>query len=79
DQSPTNNTDRTPRLPDNDRMLYSVGFSWHASEHISIDAGYQKITIKKPSVNIMSSSGSVLTGTFSGDANLYSVGASYKF
>ena len=79
DQSPTNNADRTPRLPDNDRMLYSVGFSWHASEHISIDAAYQKITIKKPSVNIMSSSGSLLTGTFSGDANLYSIGASYKF
>ena len=79
DKSPTNNVDRTPRLPDNDRMLYSVGFSWHASEHISIDAGYQKITIKKPSVNVTSSSGSRLAGTFSGDANLYSVGASYKF
>ncbi len=79
DESPTNNVDRTPRLPDNDRMLYSVGFSWHASEHISIDAAYQKITIDKPSVNILSSSGSRLAGTFSGDANLYSIGASYKF
>ncbi|MGV8923812.1 MAG: OmpP1/FadL family transporter [Thermomonas sp.] len=79
DQSPTNDTDRTPRLPDNDRMLYSVGFSWNASEHISIDAAYQKITIDTPSVNIMSSSGSRLAGTFSGDANLFSVGASYKF
>ncbi|MEO6227780.1 MAG: outer membrane protein transport protein [Thermomonas sp.] len=79
DESPTNDIDRTPRLPDNDRMLYSVGFSWHASEHISIDAAYQKITIDKPSVNIMSSSGSRLTGTFDGDANLYSIGASYKF
>ena len=79
DESPTNNIDRTPRLPDNNRMLYSVGFSWHASEHISIDAAYQKITIAKPSVNIMSSSGSLLSGSFSGDANLYSIGASYKF
>ena len=79
DESPTNNVDRTPRLPDNDRMLYSVGFSWHASEHISIDAAYQKITIDKPSVNILSSSGSRLTGTFDGSANLYSIGASYKF
>jgi len=79
DQSPTNDIDRTPRLPDNDRMLYSVGFSWHASEHISIDAAYQKINIDSPSVNIMSSSGSRLTGTFDGSANLYSIGASYKF
>lgn len=79
DESPTNNIDRTPRLPDNNRMLYSVGFSWHASEHISIDAAYQKINIDKPSINALSSSGSRLSGTFTGDANLYSVGASYKF
>ena len=79
DESPTNEVDRTPSLPDNDRMLYSLGVSWHMSENLSIDAAYQKITIKKPSVNIVSSSGSRLTGTFGGDANLFSVGASYKF
>ncbi len=79
DESPTNNIDRTPRLPDNNRMLYSVGFSWHASEHVSIDAAYQKITISKPSINAHSSSGSVLSGSFAGDANLFSVGASYNF
>lgn len=79
DESPTNNIDRTPRLPDNDRMLYSIGFSWHASERISIDAAYQKITIDEPSVNIVSSSGSRLTGSFDGSANLFSVGASYSF
>ncbi len=79
DASPTNDIDRTPRLPDNDRMLYSIGFSWNASEHVSIDAAYQKITIDEPSVNIMSSSGSRLTGSFDGSANLFSVGASYRF
>ncbi len=79
DESPTNDLDRTPRLPDDDRMLYSVGFSWHASEHITIDAAYQKITIDDPGVNIMSSSGSVLSGSFDGSANLFAVGASYKF
>ena len=79
DESPTNNIDRTPRLPDNKRMLYSVGFSWRASEHISIDGAYQKITISKPSINAHSSSGSLLSGSFTGDANLFSVGASYAF
>ncbi len=79
DESPTNNFDRTPRLPDNDRQLYSVGFSWHASEHISIDAAYQRITIDTPTVSALSSSGSRLTGSFDGSANLYSIGGSYKF
>lgn len=79
DESPTNDIDRTPRLPDDDRMLYSVGLSWKASEHLSIDAAFQKITIDNPTVNIMSSSGSRLTGTFDGSANLYSIGGSYRF
>ena len=79
DESPTNDIDRTPRLPDNDRMLYSIGMSWKASEHVSIDAAYQKITIDKPTVNIHSSSGSVLTGSFDGSADLFSVGFSYNF
>ena len=79
DESPTNNVDRTPRLPDNNRKLYSVGFTWNASEHMAINAAYQKITIDNPTVNILSSSGSRLTGTFDGSANLFSVGASYSF
>ena len=51
----------------------------HALSSTLVPARVQKITIDKPSVNIMSSSGSRLTGTFDGDANLYSIGASYKF
>ncbi len=79
DESPTNDIDRTPRLPDDDRMLYSIGFSWHASEHLSIDAAYQKITIDDPTVNAHSSSGSVLSGSFDGSANLFAVGFNYSF
>lgn len=79
DESPTNDIDRTPRLPDNDRMLYSVGATWHANEHLSINAAYQKITIDTPTVNALSSSGSRLTGSFDGSANLLAVGFSYGF
>ncbi len=79
DESPTNDLDRTPRLPDDDRMLYSVGMSWGINEHMTLDAAYQRITIDDPTVNVLSSSGSRLTGSFDGSANLFAVGVNYKF
>ncbi len=79
DQTPTNDRTRTPRLPDNTRMLYSVGATWHVSDAFSVDAAYQRITIDNPSINVVSSSGSRLTGTFSGHADLVGVSAQYRF
>ena len=52
DESPTNDATRTPRLPDNDRMLYSIGMSWAVSDHLSVDAAYQRITIDDPEINL---------------------------
>ena len=43
DESPTNDTHRTPRLPDNDRKLYSIGATWNVSQNLSIDAAFQRI------------------------------------
>ena len=82
DESPTNNTHRTPRLPDNDRMLYSIGASWNVSDHLSIDAAYQRINIDDPEVNLgvhAPSDLSTLTGTYSGSANLFGVSMQYRF
>lgn len=79
DESPTNDATRTPRLPDNDRMLYSVGMSWNMSPNLSIDAAYTRIEIDSPSINVVSSSSSRLTGKFEGYANLFGVSAQYSF
>ncbi|MDB6164264.1 MAG: hypothetical protein JWL98_1696 [Xanthomonadaceae bacterium] len=79
DESPTNDQTRTPRLPDNTRMLYSVGATWHASDALSIDAAFQRISIDSPTVNVTSSSGSHLVGQFDGHANLFGVAAQYRF
>ena len=79
DETPTNDEHRTPRLPDNDRQLYTVGLTWHASPNLSIDAAYMRIEIDSPTVESVSSSGSVLVGEFDGHANLFGVAAQYKF
>ena len=83
DESPTNDTHRTPRLPDNDRMLYSIGATWNMSESLSIDAAFQRITIDSPTINLpvdaAAGNTSTLVGEFSGHANLFGVSAQYRF
>jgi long-chain fatty acid transport protein len=79
DESPTNDETRTPRLPDDDRMLYSIGLTWNVSDNLSVDAAYQRIEIDDPKVDVFSSSGSRLTGDFDGYANLFGVAAQYRF
>ncbi|MGH8077969.1 MAG: OmpP1/FadL family transporter [Lysobacter sp.] len=79
DESPTNDTTRSPRLPDNERRLYAMGLTWNASPSLSIDASYQRIEIDDPTVNLTSASGSHLTGEYSGHADLFGVAAQYRF
>ncbi|MEJ7746397.1 MAG: outer membrane protein transport protein [Luteimonas sp.] len=80
DETPTNDVTRTPRLPDADRKWLSAGVTWNASENLSIDAGYTHILVDDPTVNnARSSSGSTLTGSFDANANLFGVGARYRF
>lgn len=80
DESPTNDTYRTPRLPDNQRTLYSLGMTWMVSDALSVDAAYTRIQIDSPTINnIHSSSNSTLSGSFKGHANLLGFAAQYRF
>lgn len=83
DKTPTNDTHRTPRLPDNDRTLYSIGASWNVSENLSLDAAYQYIGIKSPMVNLpvdaAAGNTSTLVGKYTGHADLVGVSMQYRF
>lgn len=83
DESPTNDATRTPRLPDSDRMLYSLGLTWNVSPSVSIDAAYQRITIDDARINLQPDPAggdfSSLDGRFTGEADLVGVSMSYRF
>lgn len=85
DEAPTNNTDRTPRLPDNDRNLYSIGASWHASENLTVDASFTHVAIKDSTTNLPinpnppASRYTSLQGEFNGRANVFGLGVTYTF
>ncbi|GAB1596644.1 OmpP1/FadL family transporter [Lysobacter claricitrinus] len=80
DESPTNDTYRTPRLPDADRKIFTLGATWNVNESLSVDAAYMRINVDDPTINgATSSSGSKLTGVFNAHADLFGVAAQYKF
>ena len=51
DQSPVNDTDRTPRLPDNDRTWLAIGAQYKISPAWAVDLAYAYIWVKNSSIN----------------------------
>src|SRR6266849_5764799 len=51
DQTPVNDTDRTARLPDNNRLWVSVGGQYKLSKDGTLDFGYAHLFIKNASIN----------------------------
>ena len=80
DDSPISRPYRTPRMPDQDRMWYSLGLTWKATENFELSASYVKIDlVDTPEVDLLSSSGSRLVGEYDGGADLYGISAQYRF
>ncbi len=85
DESPTNNTDRTPRLPDNDRQLFSLGLSWHATPKLTVDASFTRVNIKDSTTNLPInpvapySRYTSLNGHYEGHAHVVGLGMTYNF
>lgn len=51
DQTPTNNTDRSVRLPDSDRLATALGAHYQATKTMGFDVGWTHIFIRKTNVN----------------------------
>lgn len=79
DETPTHDGHRSPRLPDNDRTLFSVGATWNVSDHLSLDFAYMRVNLKESSINSVSSTGTVISGKVDGHANIIGIGGQMKF
>ena len=78
DESPTSIEHRTPRLPDANRIFYSVGATWAFSDSMDVNFAYTRIEPRDPKVDTVAS-GSRVFGDFDGIANLFGVSAQYRF
>jgi long-chain fatty acid transport protein len=80
DQSPVPNpVQRTPRLPDNDRVWLSVGASYHINEKITADFGYSHLFIDDTNIARTNNLGATLVGTYESSADIFSLGINYYF
>ncbi|WP_411833622.1 OmpP1/FadL family transporter [Pseudoxanthomonas mexicana] len=78
DETPTSLAHRTPRLPDANRIFYSVGASWQLSEALEVNFALTRIEPRDPRIDT-TSGGSRVAGGFDGYANLYGISAQYRF
>jgi long-chain fatty acid transport protein len=83
DQSPVNDTDRTARLPDNNRLWLSVGGQYKLSKDGTLDFGYAHVFIKDASINQANPTpppgNGQLVGTYKGSVDILGVQFAYRF
>jgi long-chain fatty acid transport protein len=84
DQTPTNDTYRTPRLPDEDRTWVALGVQYKPSKTGILDIGYAHEFIKDAKVNVpvpgqTTCVAGCLTGKFENKADIFSIQYSQSF
>jgi len=78
DETPTNDVDRTPRLPDEDRTWVALGVQYKPSKTSTLEIGYAHEFIKDASINQATPIGTVV-GTFKNQADILSIQYSISF
>ncbi len=79
DQSPTNNTDRSPRIPTGDRTIFSIGAGWSPTDDITVDVAYSYLDEEKISVNRTNALGQAYSAKYDNSANGFGLGLTYRF
>ncbi|MEM6622396.1 MAG: outer membrane protein transport protein [Pseudomonadota bacterium] len=94
DQTPTNSgtpvgvfpaavnpiaTNRTARVPDEDRLWLSIGASYAMNDHMSIDVGYSYLFALEDSVVGLRNAPAGSVAIYEGSAHIFSIGGSMKF
>jgi long-chain fatty acid transport protein len=79
DQSPTNNTDRSPRIPTGDRTIFSVGAGWSPTDDITVDVAYSYLDEEKVSINRTNALGQAYSAKYDNSANGFGLGLTYRF
>ncbi|WP_248750693.1 outer membrane protein transport protein [Pseudomonas sp. MWU15-20650] len=79
DQSPTNNTDRSPRIPTGDRTIFSVGLGYEVMPNMIVDVAYSYLKEEPVKVNKSNALGSSYSAKYDNSANGFGLGVTYKF
>jgi len=83
DQTPVNDTDRTARLPDNNRLWLSFGGQYKLSNQSTLDFGYAHLFIKDAPINQLNptppANNGQLVGNYKGSVDIFGAQFAYRF
>jgi len=79
DQSPTNNVDRSPRVPSGDRTIFSVGAGWSPTPDMTIDLAYSYLQEESVDVNQQSPTRGDYHARYKNSAHGLGASLSYRF
>ena len=80
DQTPTNDVDRSPRLPDQDRTWVSFGVQYKPNKQGTVELGYAHQFIKHANINTTPNPAfGRLIGTYDNKVDILTLGYSHRF
>ncbi|WP_447890166.1 OmpP1/FadL family transporter [Pseudomonas hormoni] len=79
DQAPTNNENRSPRIPTGDRKIFSLGAGWSPTDDLTIDVAYSYLVEESVKINETNARNQNYTAKYENSANGFGVGATYRF
>lgn len=82
DQTPVNSTDRTPRLPDNDRVWLAVGAQYRVNRSLGLDGGFVYLPVRNASIRQNAGStaaNALISGHYDASITILSAQLTYAF
>lgn len=79
DQSPTNNQDRSPRIPTGDRKIFSLGAGWSPNDDMTIDVAYSYLWEEDVKVNHVSATKGSYQAKYENSAHGIGASLTYRF
>ena len=79
DQSPTNNVDRSPRIPSGDRTAVSFGVGWNPTDDITVDLAYSYLWEEDTKVRRNSQTRGTYYADYENSAHGFGASLSYRF
>lgn len=79
DQSPTNNTHRSPRIPTGDRTAVSLGLGWNPTDDVTVDLAYSYLWEEEVSVQRTNATRGVYNANYENSAHGFGAAMTYRF
>jgi len=79
DQSPTNNVNRSPRIPTGDRRIFSVGAGWSPTDDVTVDLAYSYLWEEEVKINLRDSSKGAYSAKYENSAHGLGASLTYRF